>query len=531
MSKIDYLIEKKYKFIIILFFAFYLFLGLCIFKDYGISWDESAQRKIGAMATKYIVYQDPALLTHHDKYHGPIFEIVLYAVEKILDISENWRIVYLTRHLLTFLLFYTSTIFFFFLMYKYIFKNWKISMLGTLFLILSPRIFADSFYNSKDIAFLAMFIISIFTLIGYLEKKTPFSAIMHAFTCAVLVDIRVLGILLPFLTFVFLAADMLFLKPKRIKVKKSILSFIIYVLLLIPLTVLFWPTLWEAPLYHFAASLRLMSHYNRGINRELFLGRFIEFIRPPWYYIPAWMIITTPLLYILGFLMGCFVLVKSLLKSPMQFYIDNRNSLILILWFFFPLTVVILIKSVVYNGWRHMFFVYPGFLLISLTGLTYLFRYLKMRFRGLGFRFMNASFIFLVTLSLINVSRITIKSHPFQNVYFNILAGIDKKRVEQNFILDYWGLSYRRGLEYILRNDKSPVIKIQVANFPGRINAYILPSQERDRLIYVEKSGEAQYFLSNYRGKMGEYPFKDEYYSVDIEGLKILAVYKLNHNY
>ena len=47
-----------------------------------------------------------------------------------------------------------------------------VGRLGSLFLILSPRIFAHSFYNSKDLAFLSFFIISIYTMVRYLEEKT-----------------------------------------------------------------------------------------------------------------------------------------------------------------------------------------------------------------------------------------------------------------------------------------------------------------------------------------------------------------------
>ncbi|MFB0526329.1 MAG: glycosyltransferase family 39 protein [bacterium] len=163
------------------------------------------------------------------------------------------------RHLVTFLLFYTSVLFFYRLC-KYRFGSWKIGLLGSLFLILSPRIFAHSFYNSKDIACLAMFIISIYTLLKYLDKKNLSTATFHVLTCALLIDIRIVGIIVPFLTFIFLIADLLVIK--RIEGKRIMVSFLIYMFLLIFSTILFWPVLWKNPFYHFISAFKEMSRYD-----------------------------------------------------------------------------------------------------------------------------------------------------------------------------------------------------------------------------------------------------------------------------
>ena len=153
---------KKYSIFVLLFFVAYFFLGVCIFKDYGISWDEHLARRRGIIAFSYIM-GDKGLLTYKDRYHGPAFEIILAVIEKVLNPFKNLRRTYLIRHFFIFLLFFAG-IFFFYRLCGYVFRDWKIGLLGSLFLILSPRIFAHSFYNSKDIAFLSVFIISIYTL-------------------------------------------------------------------------------------------------------------------------------------------------------------------------------------------------------------------------------------------------------------------------------------------------------------------------------------------------------------------------------
>ncbi|MCH8319210.1 MAG: hypothetical protein IIA88_12080 [Bacteroidetes bacterium] len=139
-------------------------------------------------------------------------------------------------------------------------------------------------------------------------------------------------------------------------------------------------------------------------------------------------------------------------------------------------------------------------------------------------------FLAINVVPLIFIACFMIISHPYQHLYFNRLAGPDLKHVKNNFELDYWGLSYREGLEYILANNKREYIKIEAANFPGIGNKLILPSQDRKRIIYVNSENNPDYFISNYRFHPEAYTgFGDEYFSVKLEGANILVVYKYRY--
>ena len=525
MTRIKILIEEKYKVIVCLFFAVFLCISIAVFKDYGISWDECQQRGTGIINILYVFKGDQRLLTDSERYHGPAFEMFLVAIEKILKLTKSPRATFFMRHLVTFLLFYTG-VFFFYLLCKLRFSSWKIGLLGSLFLILSPRIFADSFYNSKDIAFLAIFIISVYTLVRYLNKKSIPTAAIHALVCGLLIDIRISGIIVPFFTIIFAIADLLIIKRKKIECEKTVVSLLAYIVLLISSTILFWPILWENPIYHFMNAFKQMSHFPWG-GTVLYLGNYINGKNLPWHYIPAWIIISTPLFYSFCFFVGCFVSMKLLLKNPLQVYLSKKNDFIFMLCFFSPLAAAIVFRSVLYDGWRQMFFIYPALLIISLVGLTSLFESIKIKFQGWDYKVITAIVILLMAGNLTNTARFMIKYHPYQNVYFNMLAGRDMKEVKNNFELDYWGLSYRKALEYILKNDTDKVIKVNLASFPGTIIANILTSDDRNRLVYVKNPDEAKYFLSNYRWHKDEYSYKNEYYSIKIDGAKIMVVYRL----
>lgn len=525
MNRIKVLIERKYKIIVCLFFIAFLCLGLGIFRDYGIPWDDPTQRHIGTLAIEYTVKGEEACVrpkdSSIDKYVGPAFEMLLVGIERMLNLTDS-RAIYLMRHLVIFLFFYTGVIFLY-LLCKYSFQSWKLGLLGSLLLILNPRIFEHSFYDSKDIPSLVMFIVCIYTMIRYLDKKTWRRAAVHAFACALLIDIRMTGLIIPLLTISFLITDSLIIKTGE---KRPITHRLAYILLLIFFTVLFFPTLWRNPGFHFIMAFVRMARHPTQIT-VLYLGNYIKATNLPWHYLPVWIAISTPIAYILLFFIGCSVLTKQLLKSPMQFYLSQRSNLIFLLCFFLPLIAVIVLKSVLYDSWRHMFFIYPVFVIISLTGLTSLFKSIKTRFQGPSYKFINAAFVFIIAFSLINTAQFMVKHHPYQNIYFNILAGKNMDEVKNKFDLDYWGLSYRKALEYILKNDKDRVIKIYVANSPGVSNAMILSPDDRNRLIYVKNPDEAKYFLSNYRWHKQEYPYKEEFYSIKIGGTKIMVVYRL----
>ena len=524
--------QINHKVIVSLFFIIYLCVGVTAFSDYGISSDEGSQRVLGIEAIKYMLNVDQTLLTFEGKYHGSIVQILLVAVERILHLENDPRSIYLMRHLLTFLMF-SAGVFFFYLLCKYRFSSWKLGMLGSLFLILSPRIFADSFYNSKDIPFLAMFIICMYTLFRYLDNATSSRAAVHAVTSALLIDMRITGIILPFITTLFSSTDLIIGKRKKTDVKDTLMGLIVYAAVLILFTILFWPVLWKNPLINFMNAFKEMSHYPWD-NYNLYLGDQLQGGSSlPWHYISVWLIITTPPVYVFFALIGFIVSIKSFTFNPRRYYFENRNDLVCIMCFFVPMVAVIIFHSVLYNGWRQMFFVYPPFLLLSLIGLTSTFKSIRGGFQGMLNGILNTVIICSVILGTISTMYYMGRNHPYQNLYFNKLTG-GIKGAQNRFDMDYWGLSYRKGLEYILKTDTGNSIPFATFNTGGKDNVLLLPEEQRNRLVNVGDINNASYFLTNFRGGSpirtsmdNIYPYK-KYYSVKIDGVEILVVYRTN---
>ena len=179
---------KYYTAFLIIFFGIYFIIGSNIYKDYGISTDEYFQMTNGYVNIKYIaeifgieevvnhLYKVPDLNYYDDRDHGSSFEIILVGLEYLLDVDEV-RNKFLLRHYSVFLTFFLSVIFFYFLIYC-LYKNWYFSFLGDFFLILSPRIFAHSFYNTKDLIALCSVIFCSFTFFRLIDKKTYWNSVI-----------------------------------------------------------------------------------------------------------------------------------------------------------------------------------------------------------------------------------------------------------------------------------------------------------------------------------------------------------------
>jgi hypothetical protein len=107
------------------------------------------------------------------------------------------------------------------------------------------------------------------------------------------------------------------------------------------------------------------------------------------------------------------------------------------------------------------------------------------------------------------------------------LAGHDLREVGERFEMDYWGVSCREGLEYLVRHDKSPQIRVHAATEPGVDNAMLLPADQRDRLLFTSDPADADYEVTHFRGTKADPPGSD-FYSVRLDKARLMAVQKLH---
>lgn len=501
----------------ILFFLLLLIVGTAIYSNYGMSWDETTQLDLGIQNYRYIFKADPSLLSMRDRWYSPAFEIFLVVFQS----NGNDRQVYLSRHLLTFLTFFSGCIAFYFLAKRFIRSSW-LALIGTICLVLSPRIFAHAFYNSKDIPFLVMYVFSLYTMISFLDRPTIWRGIGHAVASALLIAVRVPGVIIPFLTLLGLVCEVV---CRRLSLKSALVWGAMYLLLVSGGSILFWPALWTDPIHGFVEAFRMMSQFPHETSM-LYLEQHISSLFVPWHYGIVWLAITTPILYLAGFVLGLIILIrrlKGLIQIPAL--VERRDELLVLLAFAGPLATVIIFKSVIYDGWRQLFFIYPAFILVMLKGMQVVWMWLKQKF---SHRLAFASAVIGLAVGILPVMGWMVTNHPYQNVYFNRLAGQEMTTVQQRFMLDYWGLAYREGIEAVLETDRAQQINIFMETIIGQRTIAILPPQEAARVHVVNDLKDADYFIGNYYLTSEPYPFKDEIYHVTVGNAKILSVFRLS---
>jgi hypothetical protein len=92
-------------------------------------------------------------------------------------------------------------------------------------------------------------------------------------------------------------------------------------------------------------------------------------------------------------------------------------------------------------------------------------------------------------------------------------------------------LSYKQGLEYILRHDTSPLIRVVFYDHPGQANLNALPKNEAKRIVVVNKISDADYWLTAYTmpGCVCEsYDIKIDYHTFYVHSMPIMSIIKLH---
>src|SRR5262249_54816245 len=361
----------------IVFFLVLLAIGLGVYRDYGISCDEPDSRVNGAVALKHVAERfAPSLLTRAashleflNKYppggdHGVAFEAPAVALEVMLGIDDK-KNAFMFRHLLTFLV-ALAGIYAVQRMAERRFSDWRIGLLAALFLVLTPRLFAESFYNSKDVVFMALFAIAMNTTIAFVLKPSFKTAFLHALASAVAIDVRIMAVIMPPAPLAILIVRLL---KRELPAPVTCRALAVYLAAVCILVLAMWPWLWSNPIGNFVQAFTNFSKFPWDIE-VLYMGRFVRSTNLPWHYVFGWISIRTPLLYLALFLVGAFNTLRQIASRSTGLWKGNEElqDAVFLGLFAAPIAAVILLHSVLFDGWRHLYFVYPAFLLLAIKG-------------------------------------------------------------------------------------------------------------------------------------------------------------------
>jgi hypothetical protein len=509
-----------------LLFSIFFFVGLFTFKDYGISIDEEYGRFAGFYWLSYVLSFLPfdefknlvdielnkihglSLLKPEDyPFYGVIFDLPVAFLEAIFQI-EDPKNHYYFKHFLNFLLFFISSIFFYKLLLNR-FSNYKISIIGTLFFVLSPRIYGSSFFNNKDLIFLSLVTMAIYFCFKTFDKLSYKNIVIFSIFAALSTSQRILGIFIP-IVFVFFYFLSFLSNDKNAKDVGTILLFLIFYYLFL---VIFWPYLWSGPFENFVVTIKFFSDHPLKI-KQFFGGEYINVSYVPYNYIFTWILISTPILYSILFIVGYFQIFKRFflkflnIKNSVPYYdlwrgTNEKKDLFILFSISSIIFYLIAFNVLIYTGWRQIYFINIFLIYIAAYALYRLDINLKSKIKNyLSFGFIIVSLLFIVYKMIV--------FHPYQNIYFNELF---KKNAHENFEIDYWGLSGKKFLEDILLLEKDKnIIKIGVAGYlPLERSIKLLDKGQRKKIkILGQDFQNADYIYSNSISEVDK-NFNDKY--------------------
>lgn len=496
----------------ILFFAAFLVLGCWIVDDYGISWDESIQRRHGRVSIDYAAEKlgfgdhiplEPSwnLEDYQWSNYGMLYQITANLLELELGYEDDKYKYYQLRHYLCFGLFWLSTIFFYRgLRIRFPDRAWY-PLLGALVLILSPRIFANGFYNPKDHILLAFYVISTTTLLRFLSERTWRNLIFHALATGLALNTRLPALIIPMTTALILGWEMLRERPFSLR---NLGQIAVYLPLSVAFMIPFFPYLWEDTFSRLAGAFTEMSAFDWD-SYVLLFGDRISALDVPAYYIPAWIAITTPILYLIFLFTGMYAGLKNLFSSLRQVrFWRSREELLDFTQLGLsigPILVVILLGSTLYNGWRHVHFVYPGMVFLMMVGLEWARTQVRGKVKksdGKWHPFLARIPALLLGLGLFTTAVQMVRYHPHQYVYFN--AAIHGEPLNLRFDMDYWGVGFREAfLQLAEQIPEGEVRSVKCDSaWPCKDNWHALPPEAKAKIRIEGAWHKADYLATNF---------------------------------
>ncbi|MEZ4951193.1 MAG: tetratricopeptide repeat protein [Saprospiraceae bacterium] len=419
--------------------------------------------------------------------------------------------------------------------------GWRAGLLALWMIFLSPRFLGHSLMNPKDIPFAAGYAMMLYFLaitLKTLPKPSIKTLLGLAGGIAIGVGVRPGGLLFAAIAGMFIAIEYLMsyglgALGGNMKLTGNYLKYgLVTIIGGIFLGFLFWPYALVDPFNHVPESFKAVSDFAVNI-RMVFNGDFVFSQEIPSYYTSLWMLLTVPLFVLIGFF-GFFAFGKG---------IFNRYPRLL-LWatlfsFAFPIIFVVIGKSPMYDGWRHMIFPYVA--MVSLAALTWDYAYEK--FKG------NKAVVYVMAAILgitgLESTWFIARNYQMPYVYFNPLAG-GVSGAYGSFEVDYWGVSAKQAVDWmedegILSENMQDTLVIG-SDYNYALERY-LKRKYGDKISIRYVKYRQRYdldwdyaifgtrFLEPKMLEEGNWPTKRAIHTVKVGDVPVMAVYKDEDNF
>ena len=462
--------------------AAFLLVGMVVVGDYAVGFDTRDTRTLADRTRAFITGDAPHLhwtVGKASRHYGMAFELPLLLIERGMEGTDP-RNIYLMRHLITHLFFLAGGLCCSLLVYRMC-NSRGLALLALLLFLLQPRLYAHSFFNSRDSPFLSMFMVTLYLTHQAFRKDTVGAFLLCGVSVGILTNLRIMGLMLYPAVLALRGLDLV--QTNWGEWKHVVVTGAVFALAGPGTLYALSPYLWTNPFEFVTAVQTLAHHINRPAD-ELFQGSLIDPHQLPWHYIPTWIAISTPPITLLGGVLGVLgVGLRSVLRPRAALgNTELRFGLLLVACLTLPVVAIIALGSHIYNGWRQVYFLHA-----PLCGLA-----------GLGLQWAGGAsrqarvWVYALTGVGVLVTGGGWQLHPHQQVYFNGLVDrMTPEALRTHYVLDPWGQSCREGLDFLRR--RYPATTVYVQNSWPVYNGWLtLPQAGRARLVLVEEDADVR---------------------------------------
>lgn len=484
------------------FFAVILFCGLFFAKDYGIGWDDTNEQEIlnsnikayarlfyGEDSGKYAYFSEVTDIGESiERDHGTAAYYPFSALLCLINGRPDapFRELYIFKHMYTFLIF-AGGLFCMYLTVKRLTGRRLAAYFSAALLFFSPRFFAESTFNTKDIVLAALVLMTIWFGIRLTDTGKHRFAVGFAVCCAFAANTRIIGFWLAALTGVLYIATMCAKKSFRSYLPAVATSVLVFCFVYYIIT----PAAWENPVAQIKYTLDSSADFSRWSNRVLYMGELYSPVGNPLprHYIPVMLALTMPPVTVLLMLWGVAASVRGIIRRG-----ENAKHYAYVLTFMLlPLVFYFVKGSNVYNSWRHFYFIAGPLMILAGEGIRILLSMKKDVFRRIAAG--------VVSAQLVASGLVIALNHPYEYGYYNLIAG---KNVHERYELDYWNVSAMNAMITLV--DKcwdGETLYIQSNDYnsnDGLVKGYeMLPAEYREKLKFsdITRKGDGTYYLVN----------------------------------
>ena len=392
-------------------------------RNYGMTWDEQARFQEG---TRVVSFYRGALrasdFQHESRLYGLLFEVTANLVYQAFG-GDLW----MTRHRV----------------------NAAVGALGIVaagllaarvmtplsgaavmvLLLLSPRYVGDAMNNPKDIPFAAFCAVALLAF-SLVRGEFPFLSWTRAAVIglALALPLNVRPGALLYLGYFGASVLVLLVRARAWSLRQLIPvagRVLVAGAVMLVAGCAFWPWALQNPFVRPFLALRDVAAFP-WYGTTLFNGQSILANRLPWSYLPTWMVITIPPVVLAGVLLSVAAAANDA---------RHRRLWTAGLWGVaaFPVLLAIVTRATLYDGWRHLLFIYPPMVILAVAGWRFVLN--QARFKAI-----RVVSVVLLAAGCVEPLLFVARNHPNEIVYFNAIVG-GPRGAWGRFELDYWGNS------------------------------------------------------------------------------------------